>query len=84
MLINSRIPLSNDGTYDSCHLYYSNHNNTGEDVSNATLISCSSWVYDTSTFTSTLGAKVYSYFVFGVSDFDFWKTLILVNSFPNQ
>ena len=59
MLINTSIPPSSDepGGYDKCHLYFAENNITREG-SNSTMTHCNSWVYDTSVFTLTLGAKV--------------------------
>lgn len=53
--INETIPLSGDGAghYDKCHIY-----STTNGYSNSSTEKCSSWVYDTSSFSSTLGAKL--------------------------
>ena len=57
LLINRTIPTLSDGTYDKCHLY----SISGDVFSNFTNVPCNAWVYDTFTFSSTLGAKVIVY-----------------------
>ena len=59
LLINRTIPSLSDGTYDKCHLRV--FSISGDVFSNSTNVPCNAWVYDTSTFTSTLGAKVIVY-----------------------
>ena len=52
-LINNTIPLDSEGEYEKCHLYaYVGGNLTDKTEG------CSSWVYDKSLFTETLGTKV--------------------------
>ena len=52
-LINESIPFTTEGEYEKCQLYV----NGGSNLTVKTE-SCTSWVYDKSSFTDTLGAKV--------------------------
>ena len=63
MMVNSSIPLTQEGEYDKCQLYSSISNTFRDDVINSTTTTCNSWVYDASRYPSTLGSKVlYTHF----------------------
>ena len=52
-LMNESIPFNSEGEYEKCHLYVNVRGNL-----TAKTVGCTSWVYDKSLFTETLGAKV--------------------------
>ena len=61
-LINNTIPPSSDGTssYDKCHLYSQGSNGTIGNGADRRITKCSSWVYDPSVYTNTIGIQVYT------------------------
>ena len=59
-LINTTIPVSEDepGKYDQCHTMDANSLQYGDTIFNSKITKCSSWVYDTSSYTKTIGIEV--------------------------
>ena len=56
-LLNSSLPLDDDGDYDSCSVYDVTVFDDGV-TANRTTRSCNQWVYDQSVFTETIASQV--------------------------
>ena len=56
-LLDEYIPLMTDGTYSSCYIYDRTTNETGNHLSNSTVL-CNRWVFDTTIFVDTVITEV--------------------------